>query len=236
MKNVGFAQGLYETSSTQKEVLGLLRVEPDGRKFRYAKAGSSALVAGKICIMAACAANHVDCDVAVAPSVGDTELTITLGATAATADQYKDGYLQVNDGTGEGTTYGIESNPAAASAGSLTIRLKDPLQVALATGGSSKVTLIPNPWNGTTVSSTEESGAAGIPLVAVPANNYYWSQTGGLAAVLSTAADGVGTVFSLDATAGGVGVQANYTMNLVGVAVGTVGVATDYKPIWLLID
>ena len=57
MKTVGFAQGLYEVSSIQKEELGMLRIEPDGRKFRYAKAGAVALSPGKICSMLGVTAN-----------------------------------------------------------------------------------------------------------------------------------------------------------------------------------
>ena len=53
MKRTGFQQGLLQESATAKEMVGTLRITRDGRKFRYAKAGGSALAAGKANIVAA---------------------------------------------------------------------------------------------------------------------------------------------------------------------------------------
>ena len=233
MKNIAFAQGLYATSDTQKEPLGTLRIEPDGRKFRYALAGGT-LVAGKMCIMSVVEANHFDISPAVAASVGDTTLSLTLGATAAAADLYKDGYLITHDEAGEGYCYGIDTNAAAASSGTCEITLKNGLQVALTT--ASEVMLVKNPWCGITHSATEESGAAGVAMTAVTSGDYCWVQTGGLGAILGSATTAVGAPLSLDGTAGAVAAQANYTMNLVGIAVGHVYVSGEYNPIWLTID
>jgi len=236
MKNTGFAQGLYEVSSAQKEIMGMLRIEPDGRKFRYAQAGAAALGAGKIGIMVGVTANHINLSVAAAAAIGATSVTVTLGATAATADQYKDGYLQVNDGTGEGHSYLIDTNAAAALSTSCEITLKDPIQVALVTAATSQVSLIPNPWKGVTESATSESGPAGIPLKAVPISYYYWCQTGGVAVCLAEGTDALGTTLELGAGAGGVKVQAGYTCGYVGTLIGTAFIAGEYKPILLALD
>lgn len=235
MKIQGFAQGLYEVSSTQKEILGMLRIEPDGRKFRYAYAGAAALAAGKIGIMVGVAAYHINIAPAAAAAIGATEVTVTLGATAATVDQYKDGYLQVNDGTGEGHSYLIAGNTAAALSTSCVVTLKDPLQVALTVAGS-EVSLIPNPWRGVTESATSESGPAGIPMKAVPINYYYWCQTGGVAICLAEGTDALGTTLELGAGAGAVKVQAGYTCGFVGTLISTAFIAGEYKPIMLQID
>lgn len=235
MKNTGFAQGLYATSSTQKECLGLLRVEPDGRKFRYAKSAGT-LVAGKMCIMSVAIANHVNISMAVAASIGDTAVQIALGATAATADQYKDGYLIINDGTGEGHCYGIDTNAAAALSTTCQVTLKDPVQIALVTSGTSEVSLIPNPFNGVTHSATEESGASGVAMTAVTSGDYCWVQSGGVACPLGSGSDGLGSVLSLDGTAGAVAVQANYTMNKIGTVFALASASGEYRPVWLTID
>ena len=232
----GWAQGLLEISKTQKEVLGSLRLTADGRKFRYAKAGAAALGAGLMGILAPVIALHINCSVAKAAAIGDREVQITVGATAVTVDQYKDGYLQINDGTGEGMQYGIESNTACAVNGTTVVSLKDPIQVALVAAATSEVSLIPNPWNGVTESATSESGAAGIAPVAVTIAYYYWCQTGGVAVVLAEGTDAIGTTLELGAGAGAVKVQAGYTCNLVGTIFGTAFIAAEYKPIWLTID
>ena len=44
LKTQMFRHSILETSTTQKEALGTLRILDDGRKFRYAKNGASALV------------------------------------------------------------------------------------------------------------------------------------------------------------------------------------------------
>jgi len=235
MKNQSFAQGLYEVSATQKEIVGMLRIEPDGRKFRYAKAGAADLGAGKMGITIVAVANHVNCAPAVAVKIGDTEVSVTLGATLATEDQYKDGYLQVNDGTGQGHSYPIESNTAAVLSGTCVVRLKVPVIIALTVAGS-EVSLLPNPWRGVTESATSESGAAGIPLKAVTTLYYYWAQTGGFAVCLAEGTDGLGTTLELGAGAGAVKVQAGYTCNYVGTVIQTAFIAAEYKPIWLTLD
>jgi hypothetical protein len=48
LKTQGFAQRLYEQSSTKRETLGRLRFTDDGRAFRYAKAGGT-IAAGYVC-------------------------------------------------------------------------------------------------------------------------------------------------------------------------------------------
>ena len=43
---LSFTQDVGETSPAKREAVGALRITADGRKFRYAKAGSAALPAG----------------------------------------------------------------------------------------------------------------------------------------------------------------------------------------------
>lgn len=237
MKIQGFSQTLHEVSTTQKEIMGMLRIEPDGRKFRYAQAGSgAALSAGKIGILVGATAHHVNVSVAAAVAIGATEVSVTVGATAVTVDQYKDGYLQVNDGTGQGYSYLIAGNTACALSTTTVVTLREPVRVALVASATSEVSLIPNPWKGVTESATSESGPAGIPLVAVAASGYYWCQTGGVAICLAEGTDALGTTLELGAGAGAVKVQAGYTCCYVGTLISTAFIAGEYKPILLAID
>ncbi|MEA3508475.1 MAG: hypothetical protein U9R40_06130, partial [Synergistota bacterium] len=193
MKNTGWAQGLFEISSSQKEILGSLRIEPDGRKFRYSLAGEG-LSVGKMSFMGEATANHINKSVAAAVAIGETEVQVTVGATAVTADQYKDGYLHVNDGTGQGHAYGIDTNTACDSSGTTIVTLKDPIVVALVGSATSEVSLIKNPWSGVTQSTTEESGSAGIPLKAITDAYYFWCQTGGPAICLASDTSAMGVM------------------------------------------
>jgi hypothetical protein len=219
-------------------MLGKLYIDPYGRKFRYSKAGSTALAVGKITQAAAATANHVNMAVASAAAIGATSVTVTLGATAATLDQYAGGWLQVNDATGEGYQYRVDSHPAADASASCVIKLDEPIQVALV-AGTSQVSLIPNSYAGTAVSTTEEAQYTGVPLVAVPANAYYWSQTGGDAICLAGGTQAVGSMLTGGSTAGEL-VAINSTLDvdqpIVAIAKGTAGVDTEYKPVYLMID
>jgi hypothetical protein len=161
----------YETSSTQESTLGALAVATDGRKFRYGKAGAVALAAGKLCQGPALVANHQNIAVAAAAAVGAVEVTVTLGATAATANQYAGGLLVVNDADTEGLVYEIDSHPAADASGSLTLTLKSPVREALTT--SSEVSLAQNVYNGVLVNPTTPTGAVvGVPISDIAAGEY----------------------------------------------------------------
>lgn len=176
-------QGLFEESSAAKLKVGTVRRLEDGRVFVYALNAAVALAAGKITQSSAPVANHLNIAVAAAAAIGDKKVQVTLGATAATANQYKDGFLHVNDATGEGHLYKIRSNPAADSSGTLWLTLYDAIRVALTT--SSEVTLTVHPQNSVIVyPTTGTSAPAGVPPIAVTASYYFWNQVKGPAVCL----------------------------------------------------
>lgn len=237
MKTSAFRQGITAISATKKESLGCLRITNDGRSFRYAKAGATALAAGKATVAAAIVAAHIDGAIAAVNSTG-TQATITVTAGTAIAENaLQDGYLQVNDGTLEGYQYRIESNTAITSAGtSITLSLADPI---VGYDATTQVTLAHNPFRGTIISATPEAMPTGIPPVAVTAAYYYWSQTGGPAVALCTGTPAVGTMLTHGAADGSLGaVNATFDIDqpIVAIAWGIVGVDTDYKPVFLKID
>jgi hypothetical protein len=235
MKNT-FAQGLYQVSSTRNEALGTYRLTPDGRGFRYAYNGAAALAVGKCCMMASAVANHIECSLTSAAAIGDVEITVTVGATAVTENLYADGYLQVNNGTGEGYQYQIDSNTACGSSGDTIVTLRQRLQLNLVTSATSEVSLLPNPWYAVVIPTGEETGPAGVAITAVPINYYFWIQTGGMGCVLSYGNDVVGTIQENGLTAGTVDVANGFDKCFIGTVVSTNNVATEYKPIWLSID
>ena len=218
----------------QMHPLGTLAISNDGRKFRYALAGGTALVNATLQQGSAVVAHHANMAVAAAAAVGATSVTVTLGATAATANQYAEGYLSINDANGEGYLYKIASNPAADASASLVVSLEDPIAVALTT--SSKATLVANPWKGVIQAPTTlTAGIAGIAPFDVPAAKYCWLQTGGICVALQdgTPAAG-GTVGPSNAVAGAleVGVLAQ---GIVGNSLQT-GVDTQHQTVILTLD
>ncbi len=178
------------------------------------------LAAGKINNGVAKVTNHTINSVATAAAVGDKQVNITLaGATATTSGQYDDGYLHVIDSAGVGSSYRIAGTPVIAGSGTGIIQLQDAVATALTT--SSKVALVPSPWSGSIVTATSVSLLCnGTNNVLVTAAYYYWSQTGGIASVLS---DGVvaknAEAINSDAVAGAVETRVDATVTrAVGVA------------------
>jgi len=174
-------QDAREVSTTQNLPLGSKAVTPDGRVFRYARIGASNVVAGNLLVNADLVANHTN-RTCVAAAIGATKVSVNIGATAATANQYKDGYLVINDAAGEGIAYKIVGHPAHAGSGALVVTLGEPVMVALTS--SSEATLKLNPWADVVISATDQADMpVGVPNVNIPATNYGWLQTGGECAV-----------------------------------------------------
>jgi len=226
--------GVFDESSVQEMELGQRVESSDGRTFRYVKAGGTALVAGKLQQAPAITANHQNIAVAAAAAIGATQVTVTLGATAATANMYAGGYMIVNDATGEGFTYQIKSNPAADASASLTVTLHDALEEALTT--SSEVQLIPASYNGVIVNPTTATNhPVGVAIKDITASYYGFICTKGVVSCLNDTATAVGLgVAPSAAVAGAVKTQAA-TLHCIGSAL-IAGVDTEYRSIFLQID
>jgi len=222
------------TTVAQMEPGGMIEL-PDGRKFRYARVGAVALVAGHMTQGPAIIANHQNIAASAASAIGSTSVSATLGATAATVGQYSGGYLVANDATGEGHYYRISTNTAASSSGVITVTLSDPIKIALVLT-TSQVSLIPNPWNGVIdYPTTTTLNPTGVAPFAVAASQYCWLQTGGVTNVLIDGTVGVGTGVAVPGgVAGGVKVMAS-TLAQVGYALQA-GVDTEYNTVFLTID
>lgn len=208
-------------------------MDQNGNAYRRCLNGAVAMVPGKLYQAPAEITNHQDLT-PTATAVGATSLTVTLGATAVTENQYAGGYVVVTVTPGQGYRYLISSHPAAALSASLTLTLADPIAVALTT--SSRVDLVLSPYSGVIVSPTTASSTpVGVAIYAAGVSTYSWIQTGGVASILADGALAVGTnVVASNAVAGAVeaatGVQA-----LVGIAV--TGVAdTQYGAVKLTFD
>ena len=238
-KTTGFAeaieQDVHATSTVARAKLGEKVHTADGRTYRYAKAAGTALDAGKLAVAATLVANHTNIAVAAAADIGATQITVTLGATAATVNQYTEGFVTISDAAGEGIAYKIASHGAADASADLVLNLEDPIRVALTT--SSEVILTYNLFDNVVISAIDQADAAvGVPNVAVGADEYFWAQTGGLCAVLADEAAAAGNALTIgSSTAGSVEVLDGIGEQQIGVAVAAL-VDTEYRVTKLTID
>jgi len=140
-------------------------------------------------------------------SAGATTITVTLGNTAATANQYAGGYLLLNAGTGLGQTLRIQSHPAANASATLTLTLEDPV-VTATSSSDTKSCLLLNPYKNVIISPTTNTGAiVGVALYPIAASSYgYFVVKGPAAALADATAPAIGCAISWSAaTAGAVG-------------------------------
>lgn len=233
-KGQGAPFGLFktDTDSSLETLLGSRWDLADGREVILVQAEASTTVAPGLLYQApAIVANHQNCDVVsftAASATGPASILITLGNTAAVANQYAGGFVVVNDGVGEGQTLRVASHPAAAGNATLLLTLEDNPSVAPTT--NSEVCLIANPANGVIINPTTPTGIpVGVGLYTIAASAYGFLVSKGITSLLN--ADSALTVGSAispsNATAGAVenGVIAQ---GFVGRALQT-GVDTEYR-------
>lgn len=231
-------QDVRVQSTNKGHTLGTLAVTRDGRQFRYGQAGAVALVAGKMHQIPAVVANH-QALVTVAASVGATKITVTLGGTAATADQYIDGYAVIRDTstTGAGQCFPINGNQAqTVTTGTVDVYIGEAVAEALTSASVTNLEL--SPYGGVLVSTTADTteSCIGVPQVDIAAASYGWFQVRGVSSVLGngTITKGAGVIKSAT-TAGAVDIEAAATITQrVGIAQQT-GTTAKYNTVNLTI-
>lgn len=225
-------QGLFSSSSVQMHQLGEQMVTPDGRRYRYVKAGGTALVPGKL--QQAPAEVTADQNLtAVAAAAGATSVSFSTTVTV-TANQYAGGWILVTVTPDVGRMYKIKSH-AAYTAAAPTFELEDPIQNAWTT--STRCDLVANPYNGVIVHPATASGpAVGVAVYAIAASEFGWIQVGGIANVLADGANAVGaTLVASNSVAGAVEDAASPgAQGIVGVAV-TGAADTEYGAVNLML-
>lgn len=243
---------LYGATVTDTELNTLLGSRwdlQDGREVKLVLAGAANLAQGKLMAAPANIANHQNLVVtayttsAPVPSVSapfntpsqttnPTTVTVTLGGTAATANQYQNGYAVVTSGTGLGQTLQIASNPAqATTTGALVVQLADTPNVALDT--TSRVSLIPNPGNGVIVNlHTALQQPVGVTLYPITAANYGYIVSHGVTACLNAGGTTTGSELSASASVDGAVTNGVIAQGFVGFAI-IAGTDTQYQPIFV---
>lgn len=215
-----FGQDFRVTSTTKDNRLGVRGSTVDGRTYRYISnfTGAATLAAGLLAVQSTPETNHVNQLIDAAAAIGALKVDINVGATAAAADLYADGYLNIQDVTGEGILYLIEGHAAIDSSGIGTINLAEPIKVALV-ADSSEGSLIQNKFSNLVISVSDQADdPVGVPNIAIADDLYGWVQTGGPCSVLGDEVVAVGDNVTIgDSTGGAVSVVNADSEPLVGV-------------------
>ena len=179
---------IHESRSTQEHKLGTRAFTDDGRVFYYGQASSSTAIVGQLYVAREIVANHENLATTTGSlAVGSREIAvgaITPGATALTANQYKDGYLAVTDGGGQGYMYRIKNHDAfTASTADGAVSLYD--AIAVASDANTTVSFIYNLYSQPQISNTDQADVVvGVPAHTIADSEYGWFQTWGQCAVL----------------------------------------------------
>lgn len=220
-------QDVFSSSATAGTSLGARATTGDGRVFRYALAGVTALVPGKLQQASAEDTTNYQNLAAAATSIGDKSIVIST-STTVTANIFAGGFINTTTSTGAGYMYQIGGNTATSGAVSLTITLNDPILVATTTG--TRFDIIPSPYSSVVVNPTTATSApVGVAVYAVTAAQYGWILTQGVApCLIDDQTIVVGTAVAASNQAAGAiepftGVQA-----MVGIAL-TGGATTQYS-------
>lgn len=238
------ANGTFQTSTdaSLETLLGSRWDLSDGREVALGQPATGTTVAeGKLYQNAALIADHQNCDVTAVTAYsnnGNTPaaVTVTLGATAVTANQYAGGYLAVVDGAGEGQVLKIASHPAADASATCAFTLEDGPATALSTS-TSECSLVPAEGNALVIMPTTVTNSVfGLAMYPIAAGSYGFFLKRGLGCALSDATTpAVGCSISWSAaTAGAVGATPYAGNVLTGNVIGytnILGVSAEYRPV-----
>lgn len=173
------------SAASRGRTLGTRMFFDDGRVYRWHRAGTVSIVTAALSQQLLNDANFDELVVPSAVAVGATVVTITNGATTVAADLFADGWLNVEDDTGEGHVYSIRSN-AAESAGSTNfdITLKEPVVVAWTT--ATTVLLYASPYGRTIIHPSPATAMlTGVTPRAITTLLWGWLQTDGPASCIT---------------------------------------------------
>lgn len=229
-------QTIRSISATQTHQLGQFAYTGDGRTFRYCQAGATALGAGLLAQIPAVVPNH-QALVTAAAAVNATQITVTLAGTAATADQYRDGYAIIRDTstTGAGQAFPITGNTAqTVTTGTVTVNLGEGVATALTSASITNLEL--SPFRNCLISdhNVTTQYVVGVPQISVTAAYYGWFQVQGVASVLGngTITKGAGIIPSAT-TDGAVDIEGTGTITQrIGYALQT-GTTAKYNTVML---
>lgn len=183
----------WETSDTAKYPLGTKLESRDGRIWRYARAGGTQLAKG---LMGQATPIHANVDTQTQDSMGSNkgDYIIDVKFTAGhgyVAGDFAEGWLLIEDATGAGYRYRVQTNTVVTDDTIHRLFLHEP--IVEATSADTIISVLPNPYSKVIVApqTTLTSMCVGVATCVVTATHYYWAQRKGPCAVLVDASDTV---------------------------------------------
>ena len=231
----------YSESATQLFPLGSTLNWGD-RVFKYAQM-DGAVTAGKLLQQKASIIAHHSQMTATAAVAADsdaatTDISVeTQGDTDITANQYQEGYLWVNDATGEGQSWRIKSHPAHdhSDDASIVITVYGGVKTDLAT--ASELGICQNVYKDVIVAPTAETGCiVGATNIDMTDDYYGWIQVRGPKSILAGDTIVLGqNVTRSGNDAGAVEVGSDDVLQPVGQSMASTVVDAEYNLINLMI-
>ncbi len=252
LPNVGTAQDIIETFPPNPYAESVTKLFPLGTKliqgervWRYCENGAGTLGIGAP--ISAPPSTHADLQedipCGVGSAIGEYVVSLTSSTDRDTSpddedDNFAEGYLHINDEAGQGQCFKIKSNEGfTANANEVLFTLYDPLTIATTT--STEFGVIVSPYHDVVVCPTAATMGmvVGVPGIAVTANYFFWSQTGGVASVVPQAAIALGNYVIVGTTAGKVNIMSAVTTEFIIGWPLTPGIAdTEQMLVFLTLD
>ncbi len=227
-----------ETGATRLVALGKsLRQDSTGRIWKYANAGGAEIARGVMTVSADQDAQRVNLSFAIAPAKNAKVVSITVGSGSDSANVYRDGWVVVQDGTGEGRAYPIEGHDAITASVANTYHLKEQIDTAGALAETG-VDIILNRYDDIVITPGSDNldVPTGVPTVVIATLEFGWVQTWGPCSVWQDETSAVGAALTTgDETAGTVDTAAAGDPPL-GIQGPQGGVETEYQLVYLSID
>jgi hypothetical protein len=201
-------------SSTKKYPLGTRGVTSDGRVFRYALNGATALAVGKIVKAPAAdnaafsTAHPISTDMGTITSTWNSiDINCTWDASSTYGkDKFADGYLVTAGSTGPCQMVRIKGNTTgvgATASQKVTLTFKEDSRLSASITTAQEFALYKSPYDAVVVNLGVAAGATavlGVPPIAVTASHYFWLQTWGYCPVLGIGALTLGAPVRQDVT------------------------------------
>ena len=175
----------FDTYAAKRWPLATLLQAQDGRRWRFAENGGTAAVAGSL-YQSELPTEAWDQLVITATATTARSITVTNSSTAIAADDLLDGYLNVEDDTGEGRLYLLASHSAIASAVAGTLNFAPGNNPRVALTSATTVGLSKNPFKDVIIHpSPPTARVVGWANAAIAADEWGWIQTGGPVSALT---------------------------------------------------
>lgn len=232
------ANDIYHATTTQKYMLGCKLEFDDGRIFRYCECGTGVTKA-LMTQQAVVTSNWTDQaqTTGTAATAGDPSIKIYV-ATAPSAHDWDDGWLNILDGTGEYEAYLIKSHDASLLP---VVQIADTGGIRTATGTSgTELSVIKNLYKDIVVhpASTPTGMPTGVPLCTIATDSFGWLQTHGLCPMRVDTGDTVTVgldVFASDTVDGAIE-ERKTSKTAWGIATTAVGEADGTALIFLTLE